>query len=76
MMKSGVEGDYLASVEAVTDSIHKFQIYGASSNTYSNTYSNNHDSCPYPTLEMRQRAYDKDTVSSSNTDEEKMNSTD
>lgn len=43
MTKPVLEGDYPTTVEVLTNSIQKFEIYGA----YSNTDSNNHDKSPY-----------------------------
>lgn len=61
MTKSGVEGDYRTAVDALTDSIQNFEIYGANNNKYGNKYGNNNGRSPYPSLEMRHQTYDKDT---------------
>ena len=49
--KSGIGDDYPIAVEALTDYIQKFTLYG---NYSSNPYPSRHNSNPYPTLEAQE----------------------
>lgn len=62
--KSVVQGDYPAEVDARADCLQKCEMYSACSFTYSNM-------SPHPILDMKQKPYDKQTDSLSNSDDEK-----